>query len=719
MLALDDPMSVQGVSLFRDHAMPHRFYYLPGPPRLASVDGRRRLKLVRYRGARSGGLLQLEVDLAWPEDTLRAVSATLQAQAGSAVELLPAIFDEGTARVTALGVAASAAPPTTPASASAPAPAPVLVERVIGSTTPSLLGRQGAIFSLALDADATQLVHAALGGSDLPLLVCYELHFVGLRPARGLRARVHYQMAFDYLRTRLAGSTLCFRIDLDREVEALWRQGHIEVEDVDYQGADPETLARRRAEVLTTLRELIETLFFRPTSSPYALGPAGWMQSADLYAAWQRGGGSQTALLLRGLEQQEQQVLTFDLCEATVARVCIAPQVSLRCSGTLSLADVVTDVTVAENGGIPIEVRASCPSDADWHGVSQVVIDVRSGTDVHTMVLSADARDQSVLLPDPNGAAIEHRIRALLLDQTPCAVTPPGSSQAQPPWLPLSCLHIPIQPSRLSGLRPLDLSLGYIDATAVRAAQVKLQWADQVQDCLLTPNQPAARLQLCKGIPARLLVDLFLLDGNKLQLEQSIAPTQTSAVINQPAYVFQLVTVRCHDPLSRYQSIVVELQSDAAGNSPRVVQVSQRCPEAQWSQRVGTGRAASYRYQVRRIGKDARVTQEDWKVSRSALLVVGDVDVRVEAIEGVLLGIAGQLAVNLRVTSLSPPIDVPATVERLLGPEESLFRVELPFARSAQRRYQITAEAFFDDRTLLAQLDEQTAEVVLVPFAAP
>lgn len=717
MLALDAPLSVHGLSLFRDHAAPQRFYYLPGPPRIAQTDSRPALQLIRYRGAHSGGLLQLEVDLGWPNDVLRAAAATLEAQVGSPVDLVPVMFVDGTVRLTTLGLAPStqvpaAAPSTIPASA-------VLVENALGSTTPSLLGTQRAIFSLALDPAGTQLVQAALSGSDLPLLVCYELHFVGLRPARGLRARVHYQMAYDFLRARLAQGSLCFRMDLDRETEALWRQGHIEVEDVDYQGADAQTLASRRVEVLATLRELIETLFFRPTPSPYVLGPAGWMHSTDLAAAWQRAGCGQTALLLRAFDQQEQHVLTYDLCVATAARSQIAPQAILRGGSTLNLADVVTDVTISEGSEMPIEVRAACPPDASWQGVSRVVIDVRSGANVRSMVLSPDIREQSVLLPKASGAALEHRIRALRTDPTPLAATEPVSTEEQPPWLPLTCLHIPVQPARLSGLRSLDLTLGYVDAAVVQAAQLKLLSAGQTRDCLLSPRQPTAHMLLRSATPATLQIELFLFDGQKLPLEQTISPTQTSVVINQPLQVFQLVTVRCHDPLSRYASIVVELQPDADGTIPRVLQVSQRSPDAQWSQLVAAGSARSYRYRVRRIGHDARVTQDDWKVARSALLVVGDVDVRVDAIEGVLLGITGQLATGVRLTSLSPPADVPATVELLLEADEISFRAELPFARSAARRYQITAQAFFEDHTQMVQLDEQTADVVLVPFPTP
>src|SRR5258706_377174 len=72
MLLPDSAFEAGGVTLYRDHLAPGTFYYLPGAPRVV-VDGVRvGLQLLRYRGARSGGLLLLAAELALPHRALPA-----------------------------------------------------------------------------------------------------------------------------------------------------------------------------------------------------------------------------------------------------------------------------------------------------------------------------------------------------------------------------------------------------------------------------------------------------------------------------------------------------------------------------------------------------------------------------------------------------------------------------------------------------------------------
>ncbi len=71
MIYLDPPLHmIEGVSVFRDHADPLQWYYLPVAPHVTSVDDPAsgqsipQLQVIRFRGeAGSGGFLNFDVDL--------------------------------------------------------------------------------------------------------------------------------------------------------------------------------------------------------------------------------------------------------------------------------------------------------------------------------------------------------------------------------------------------------------------------------------------------------------------------------------------------------------------------------------------------------------------------------------------------------------------------------------------------------------------------------
>ena len=187
------------------------------------------------------------------------------------------------------------------------------VEKLLGTSTPSLQGNQRAIFELTLSAEGSVLVENALRTGSAPILIVYDLEFSGLNPARGFRATVQYNMAYEYLRTRFAMDSLYFRSDLDQEAEALSEKGLIKIEDVDYQGVDAAIRAQREQEAKATLSQLIQGLFFRPGASPASAPAGGLTNSPAADAYWASQGRPSAAFLMRALEQQEEDVLVYNL----------------------------------------------------------------------------------------------------------------------------------------------------------------------------------------------------------------------------------------------------------------------------------------------------------------------------------------------------------------------------------------------------------------------
>jgi hypothetical protein len=733
MLLLGSDIEVSGLIVFRDHIAPRTFHYLPGAPRVvtdAASGGAARpgLQLLRYRGARDGGLLALDVDLAVPDATLAAARAALAAKIGgdAPVDLVPVLFTEGTVRLTALGV--DEAPPipspadSTAPSGTAPAPAPgtagpVLVERIVGTAVPSLLGHGRAIFSLELDREGTSLLDAAIRSAGTPLAVVYDLAYAGLRPARGLIARVRYQMAYDYLRTRAALSSLWFKADLDRETEALAKAGHITIEDVDYQGLDPAILAQRAEEVRKTLGELSESLFFRPATSPRAVGDQAAPRQPGVDAAWAARGRPQAAFVLRELAQREEQELTYDLREAAVATARVAPQGALAAPPGVDPASLVRDVTL-DAPPVALEVRAFALPGADWTGVGAVTVDLRGGVggrEVRTLVLTPAASDQSALLPAEPRDAVEQRIRVLATLEPEALGAPPP---ADPPFAPLAASTLALDPAALAGRRVVRIALGVIDAEMVRQVRGRLKSGGQAHEFLLSLDG-AGSGHAEDAVPVwgsgalQVEAELALVDGGAVAVAQDVAPGQPAVAINQPADRFQTVWMALQDPLDRYASLLVEIEG-AAGERHRSFSLDAATPSARWSAPRAAGAPRAFRYKVRKVGRDAAVSEEDWQDGAGSLLPVGDLDLRVETIDVVLVGGGDAAGALVRLTSLAPPAGIEAAVETLTEPGQTEIQVRLPFRQDAPRSYRVEGQVFLDQGERAIAPREETAEVLIL-----
>ena len=101
--------TIEGVTIFPDHADPNQFWYLPGPVQLARrrSDGRADLTFIKYRpatvgAARGGGFLMFSVNLRLDPIVERRILSKLSSVTRGRPQLAAAPFDEGTVKVVAL-----------------------------------------------------------------------------------------------------------------------------------------------------------------------------------------------------------------------------------------------------------------------------------------------------------------------------------------------------------------------------------------------------------------------------------------------------------------------------------------------------------------------------------------------------------------------------------------------------------------------------------------
>ncbi len=705
MLLLDHELEINGHTLYRDHIDEGLFHIMPGPPVVRVRDGQSALEFVRYRGGQAGGLLNVEFELRRDEDELEAVREALRERFG-AVVVVPVLFNRGRARLTVLGTATRNEGAETPEGQGT-----WLVESLMGEAVPSLLGRQTAIFAATLSPEGAALVDAALHGDALPILAVYELEYAGLKRARGVRATVDFQMAYEYLTARFGLNSLVFRAELGDEAEALREMGAIQIEDIDFVGDDPAAAAERSREVLETLRELHETLFYVPTGSPATIAADVATRDAEVRQTWGATGMAAAAFRLRVLQQDEQRTLTYDLTSDRVATRSVAPQAPLR----LQESAVVRTLDL-ERAPTDTRVRIVTPSEADWEGVAALQADVRAGAEVRSAVLTAQNRDAVLTLP---AAPLEYRVSALPTDapSTDAPSTEAPSTDApstdRPPaddaqeFRSLSHPVLQLDPANLLGIRRVRLALGAVELGQDVTVEVRAETRTGLQIAQLTPSAPEAVLSLEAREDVTLAVATHRGTAPAVIEEHRVLASDNLVMINPSGAAERSLWVELRDPLLRYAQVFVEIEG--AATDRKLVSLDDAHP----SKRVAVPNG-DLRYRVRAVRRDAQVTESDWEAVDGSLLLVGDSDVRIEHIEGIVIADEPLQGVFLSLTVDPPALGLPARHDVLLEPGQTRFSVDLAFTRDAERRFIIEGQAFGASGAVTLSSRIETGEVVLL-----
>jgi hypothetical protein len=272
MLYLDAPITIRGITVFRDYNDKSLFYFLPGSPRLSTEAGQPMFQLLMYRdvgtaatGVQGGGFLIMTTDLGVAPGVLDQVKQELGARFGVSANLTPVPVKTGSVRVTILDSA--------PIADNAAHRDIRFVENVVANSAPSLYGDERAAFTAELSRQGAVLLRSAIRGEGAtPVVVVYDLQYVGLLPAYNLKITIDFHQAYDYLRTRAQANTLWFKSDIDQEMESLRKSGAIKIEEiVGEPQAAAEDPAARLARVNALAKELAQWTFFKPGLNPGAV----------------------------------------------------------------------------------------------------------------------------------------------------------------------------------------------------------------------------------------------------------------------------------------------------------------------------------------------------------------------------------------------------------------------------------------------------------------
>ena len=280
MLYLEAPFhSFDGVAVFRDHADPMQWYYLPGSPRVATLNGVPQLSLIKFKGqAGTGGFLNVDVDLGLDPDVLDELGRQIQHAENLPDKPHPAPLPVIDGTVSMMLFDAQTPPPPPPGGGGGgggqppPAPEPALrfVLALRHPAKPALYGDNRATFSVQLTQEGITVLEQAMRGELSPIGIVYSLDFLGLRPAYHVSVHVDWEVVQKHLEEHEEfGVPIIYSSQIDTFVDSLIEQRIIEIQaDTFVVEEDGSPVISRRDEAINDLKDMITDTFFTPTLDP-------------------------------------------------------------------------------------------------------------------------------------------------------------------------------------------------------------------------------------------------------------------------------------------------------------------------------------------------------------------------------------------------------------------------------------------------------------------
>jgi hypothetical protein len=380
MLYLEAPYYfINGVSVFRDHADPLQYYYMPAQPRLrTSLDaatGKQvpRIQLIKYRSlvAGAGGFLTFDVHVGLLDAEIDAVAGEIRrlARLPSTPRLVPIQPLDGSVRLLLLGQDSAPTPP--PARPGAPPPPPPERRFVVKMThfaKPALFGDNGAAFSVELDAQGTAIVEAAMKGEITPIVVVYSLDFAALRPAFSVRLHIDWDRVQKSMDETFGHESFFTSTEINNATDKLIEKRVITMEADNFvpdAGDAGKAVAERFESARMRVQEMITDSFFEASLPPNKQRPDGWDRAVDVIQDFGRQAGMMAATGgIGGF------IGTFSYKKTTYERVDKRK----------------LDVEISERSAI---VRTIYPQGT----VSGLFQALKEGVDVNRFILSVDADD--------------------------------------------------------------------------------------------------------------------------------------------------------------------------------------------------------------------------------------------------------------------------------------------------------------------------------------
>ncbi len=181
------PLQVANAILFKDHAEPNVYYYMPNQPRLAYwPDGTPKLTFLKYTKAgkeeSKGGILHFFVKYGLDEKELNKVRQELTKINPKATIKGPLVFKKGSFMVISAAVGEGGA----------------FTRKIIGEGKAPLISGSEVSVSIAVTPEGATFLEEALRQPTYPVSVRFEMTYEGLTPKYQATATIHWSKVREY-----------------------------------------------------------------------------------------------------------------------------------------------------------------------------------------------------------------------------------------------------------------------------------------------------------------------------------------------------------------------------------------------------------------------------------------------------------------------------------------------------------------------------------------
>jgi len=270
MLQLGTGMqTIQGVTVFPDHADEEQYWYLPAHLSIARrpEDDWPQFTFMKFKreatseGVEGGGFLLFTVELTLPEK----VESEIRSKIPSNARLSAVPFDSGTVECVALNLQGPGGTTATVSDVGSF----VAVQTILGARVPSLFGDNQAVFSLSLTAEGATLLESAFAQGAAPIGVIYQLTFTAMQPALDVRITADFERIYKHFSAGINANIYYVEVGIEVGLEELVQNGAITIEVTNFSTADDKSDQEQAA--IEFFKQHLLQAWFTPTLTPGTL----------------------------------------------------------------------------------------------------------------------------------------------------------------------------------------------------------------------------------------------------------------------------------------------------------------------------------------------------------------------------------------------------------------------------------------------------------------
>jgi hypothetical protein len=738
MIDLAKPaLYADGITVFRDHADPARFHYLPDAPRLRRrADGSLDLDLLKYQldstaeRVLGAGLLSFTVDLAVEEERLKRLRGRLSSGGAGAVQLTPVVVEDGACELMVMGTASEpdpAAPPPAAPAAAAGTDVGTLVAKILGAGRPSLFGDNACTFMIVLSPEGAALAEGALrGGGGLPAGVVYTLKATGIRPALRARITARWTDIYTFYENRLHGGKLLLAADIGATISTLKDQEFLSVEIDQLVPADEQPQAYQQA--IDQVQRYILDELFKPTLgvSPPPEDPGGTGALATIgRAIMDIAGFFSFTYSLREVDRHELKTLTYDLHVADAERLTLSPQGTLHAAAgeDIDLTRVIRTVTPAAAAEMRFDIAPSVDLQND--DIEHIEFFLHYGsTEEHLLLDSQTPRTQQSLWYHPElGTEVGYRYEVHFGTAIPGSADIVRSAEQT-----TSARVIRLNPRELYQLvtvRVVPIGVPFdrypLAIVDLKATDLATGWSTTTT-LQIDATHPESIFRMRASIDRlpRIERQIRYVDtgGVTTTLAWDTVPAGVLVVPNPLPDVITLQILASARFGTAVRRLIVELREvDDPASVASFILTADR-PSDTWSRAVRDGASRDYEYRVTVHTVNSEVREGQWLVGPPGKLIVGEGFARLRQVDLMLIGPSlqalGLLGVKVRFQFDDSAAGLFAEDEILVQDLRTPVHWSYPVADPSRQTYTYQLTLIRSDGTQSAQPPVTTADLLAI-----